>query len=311
MKKTICLLLSILLCCSFVACSEPDSTDSGSNDKDSVENNHSEDEYQPSGDAEANKDYFEWSTSDETKIVGYTEKGLKQKELIIPEACTQVQGLDENETVKYIAFENPDTKIASNALRNCTNLEAIDLPENLASIENMTFYECEKLKSIKIPDTVTEIGSNAFERCTSLESVTFGKNLTDIGRSAFATCSSLKSIEIPDSVTNIDKSAFEGCNALAEVKFGSGLQTVGKNAFRDCKSLKVIRLPEGLTSIDEYAFAYCDALEEIYLPASLESMEITSLNQVHNFKIYVIEGSYAEQRLPDIQGDEFYEIAYQ
>ena len=32
----------------------------------------------------ANEDYFEWSLTDDTMIVGYTEEGLKQTELVIP-----------------------------------------------------------------------------------------------------------------------------------------------------------------------------------------------------------------------------------
>ena len=95
MKKFVAILLALMFCVSLVACG----------DKEDNQGDSTGDNYTPSGEVVANDDYFEWSQNDDTQIVGYTEKGLKQEELIIPEKCTSVQGLENNPTVKHIKFE--------------------------------------------------------------------------------------------------------------------------------------------------------------------------------------------------------------
>ena len=113
MKRILTLVLALILCCTLTACG--DKTPSNNNST-------GNDEYVPSGNAVANKDYFERSPTDNTMIVGYADEGLKQTELVIPKECTSVQGLSENTTVKHISFENDDTVIQSDTFRNCTSL---------------------------------------------------------------------------------------------------------------------------------------------------------------------------------------------
>ena len=54
---------------------------------------------------------------------------------------------------------------------SCSNLESIELPEELTSIEYGTFKDCASLTSINIPNKVSSIGVEAFEGCYSLESI--------------------------------------------------------------------------------------------------------------------------------------------
>ena len=202
--KKLGLALIAILCCVLTACEgSASSSDSGSNEQDG---------YASSGNVVANRDYFEWSPTDETMIIGYTDEGLKQTELVIPEECTSVQGLSDNTTVQHISFENDDTIIQTDTFGDCTSLESIELPGNLQVIDQSVFYGCTSLKEITIPDSVVEIESNAFNGCESLSSVTLGSALSTIGRKAFHGCNSLESIVIPDSVVTIEKSAFENCS---------------------------------------------------------------------------------------------------
>ena len=303
MKRIICFALAVIMCLALVACGEEKKPNEGTN--------NSTGEYVPSGNASDSRDYFEWSATDDTMIVGYTAEGLKQTELAIPVDCTSVQGLKENENVKYIEFKGSDTKILSNTFRNCSALESVKLPSNLTEIDDSVFNGCANLKTIEIPEQVDSIGSNAFMGCTSLSSIQFNGNIENIGRQAFSKCSALKSVSIPDSVSTIGKSAFEECTALSDLKFGSGLKTVEESAFQKCTSLIKVVLPEGVTSLEIWAFAYCDAIEEIHLPASLENIAVSSIVQTHKFKVFVVEGSYADQSISGLMGVEFYDKQYQ
>lgn len=273
MRKLIVLSLSAVLCLLLAACGNGGSESAGT-------------AANTSGNADA--DYFEWDPLYETQIIGYTEEGLKQTTLVIPENCTMVLGLGDNPTVVHIQFENPDTQIHSNAFRNCTALQQVDLPGNLTEIADDVFCGCSSLESITIPEGVTSIGDWAFYKCTALTSFCF-----------------------PDSVTEIGEKAFYRCSALTSVEFGNGLQAIDEAAFEFCVGLTTVKLPEGLLTLETEAFAYCDALESIYIPASVEAAANSCIAQTHTVAVYVVEGSYMDSQLGDLMGASYYEKYYQ
>lgn len=238
-------------------------------------------------------EYFLW---EKDKIVGYTELGLKQEELIIPENCVSVKELRNNSVVKKVSFENPDTQVLGLTFENCVNLETVILPDNLEVVETSLFDGCTKLKTITIPSGVTTIKGHAFDGCTSLEEVLFGENIEKINLSAFDGCTSLKSVSLPDSLKEIGDDAFKGCTALNSIEFGTGIVSIGGEAFKDCDSLKSVVLPEGLLTLESYTFGYCDSLTEIYLPSTLNSIDMYSLvpSRTDSLIVYVKEGSYMD-----------------
>lgn len=303
MKKLVCIVLALVVSLLCAACGNGTNTTGNAGENNSTNGG--------SGNAVANRDYFEWSATDKTIIIGCTEEGLKQTELVIPADCTRIGNMQENTTVQKIRFENQDTTIARDAFLGCTALVSVELPAHLALIDNGTFYGCTSLKSVVVPENVTKIGSTAFWGCTSLEQVTLNGKLEEVGRKAFYGCAALKTIVLPDSVTSIGEQAFEGCDALETVTFGNGLRTVGESAFERCVALKEVKLPEGVTTLEENAFSFCDSLEAIYLPASLENMDIACIMQTHNLKVYVVEGSYADLNFDSLRGVEFFEKQYQ
>ncbi len=304
MRKILCVMLAALLCLGMLACNGEPSTGNTSG-------NHGAEDYKPSDDLSENRSFFEWSDSDENAIIGYSESGAKQTELLIPAGCTKVTGLKKNDNVKYIEFAGADTQISAYAFSECSNLQTVKLPENLKVMERSIFSQCKSLKNITIPDSVTEIKSNVFWRCESLEVLELGANVEKLGAELFEDCKSLKEIKIPDAVTEIEMSTFKDCKALEKVTFGSGLKQIAKSAFQNCISLKTIALPEGVTTLGAYAFGYCDALESVYMPASVISAETSSLAQTHVFTLYVVEGSYMDSFASELMGQEFIEKKYQ
>ena len=90
-----------------------------------------------------------------------------------------------NSNCKIIGYE---------VFNGCSNLEQLDIPNNVARIEEFAFFNCDKLQTIVIPDSVTSIGTEAFAFCDSLSSVIIGKNVETIGNIAFLDCYDLKDI---------------------------------------------------------------------------------------------------------------------
>lgn len=280
-KKLLSLMAVIMMCFVLTACGGTGDTGENGNDQGV-----------PNGTGLETADgYFLWEGD---VIVGYTEEGLEQTELIIPANCTKVSGLSGNTVVKKITFENPDTIIGSVAFLDCTALEEIILPENLTKLERKTFEGCISLKEIVIPSGVTEIESNVFNGCTSLESVELPDSLTKLGGSAFEACVALESVVFPSMLIEIDHDAFSGCTNLKTVTFSEGLLIIGDQAFSNCDSLTSVVIPEGVTTIGEGAFEYCASLSEIYLPSTITEIDSYSLMPEEQITVYVKAGSYMD-----------------
>ena len=299
MRKFLCIVCLVLMCFGVVACGKKDSTDNkvGGESQSAVNSvgNTQTDK------AESNESYFQW---DGTKIIGCTESGLKQTNLVIPAKCTAIRGLQGNTSVKSLSFENPDTVIMGVAFKGCTALEKVELPSNLKKFEMQAFMDCTSLKQIVIPDSVVEMESNVFAGCTSLESAHIGAGLQTITGSTFEMCKSLKSITIPDGITTIGAYAFNKCEALESITFGKGVKTIEKYAFEECDSLKEVRIPEGVTTIGTEAFFNCKLMENVYIPSSVTSIGTYGFIQVHDYNVYVVKGSYAEQYIDSLKETE-------
>ena len=85
------------------------------------------------------------------------------------------------------------------------------------SIGNSAFYDCESLTSLNIPNTVTSIGSSLASGCTALTNITLGGSITTIPSNSFYDCSALEKVIIPDSVTTIERYAFYRCDSLEKI----------------------------------------------------------------------------------------------
>ncbi|MGM9971405.1 MAG: leucine-rich repeat domain-containing protein, partial [Anaeroplasmataceae bacterium] len=158
------------------------------------------------------------------------------------------------------------------AFDECSNIEEINLGEDVTSIGSYAFYNCSSLTSINIIGGVKSNGEYIFYNCSSLTSIKIASGVTSLGYSTFSGCSSLISIEIPSSVTSIEAYVFRGCSSLVSIVIPSGVKSIGGAAFYGCSSLTSIKIPSSVTSIGEDAFRYCYRLVEIY---NLSSLDIT------------------------------------
>ena len=170
------------------------------------------------------------------------------------------------------------TSISDRAFAGCNNLIAFNVSENnknySSSDDGKILYNKDKTEliaypsamgNITIPDNVTSIGDGAFSDCDSLTSITMGNNVTSIGGSAFYCCESLINITISDSVTTIRSGAFSWCDKLTEVTMGNNVTSIGSSAFYYCESLINIRIPDSVTSIGDRIFEGCSSLTSVTL----------------------------------------------
>ena len=106
-------------------------------------------------------------------------------------------------------------KSSKKLMAGCVNTV---IPEDVVTINNGAFYDCDGLTSITIPNSVESINSDAFHSCDGLISIIIPNSVKSIGNSAFAGCSQLVSVIIGSKVSSYGYySPFDYCNKLREV----------------------------------------------------------------------------------------------
>ena len=185
-------------------------------------------------------------------------------------------------------------------------------------INNGYWEQYTTLQTIFIGDEVTTIGENAFSDCQELTSVTIGDNVTSIGEKAFNGCP-FPSITIPNSVTNIGRGAFEECNNLATVTInsnylvsqdysmdssypflsmfgkqvkkyiiGNDVKNIGQKAFYNCSELTSLTIGDNVTGIGESAFSDCNSLPSVVIPNNVIIIGDSAFNQCNGLTSLIL-----------------------
>ena len=128
--------------------------------------------------------------------------------------------------------------IGDYAFQSCSNLEEIEMSDNIIRVNLGAFRDCSNLGEIKLSENLEEISTAMFAYCTKLKELKLPRSIKKICGGAFYQCEGLETIFIPNSVNDIDisenidvlypnksSSTFWTCyNLLVTVESGSPLQ---------------------------------------------------------------------------------------
>lgn len=89
-----------------------------------------------------------------------------------------------------------------------TDVQSIDIPNNIEEISDNAFYFCDNLKNIYIPDSVKYIGKKAFAHCIDLVRVTIPEDVKEIKPNTFDCCTSMKEITVKGQYTKLPEDTF-------------------------------------------------------------------------------------------------------
>ena len=185
-----------------------------------------------------------------------------------------------------VIIKNDVTSIGESAFSNCDSLTNITIPDSVTSIGDYAFYICDSLTSITIPDSVTSIGDYAFAYCYSLTSITIADSVTSIGDYAFSDCYSLTSITVDENNTQYSSDSYGvlfnknkteliryPCdNETTSYSIPDSVTNIRDCAFYICDSLTSITIPDSVTSIGVGAFSDCYSLTSITIADSVTSI---------------------------------------
>lgn len=90
---------------------------------------------------------------------------------------TEYKGSDISVIIPSEIDNRPVTTIGAGAFEKY-DLEYIEFPETITTIEEKAFYDCDMLKKISLPDSLSFIGYKAFDDCDRIKSVIIPDNVS-------------------------------------------------------------------------------------------------------------------------------------
>ncbi|MDE5729269.1 MAG: leucine-rich repeat domain-containing protein [Clostridia bacterium] len=166
---------------------------------------------------------------------------------------------------RVVILGNNLTTVGNMAFANCEKLQSLEFPEGLKYISSHVFYRCPSLKSVSFPSTVKNLGGTAgdhgtyisvFNMCSALESITVAEgnpyykvdNGCLIEKSTNALLSGTLNAVIPKYVTSIERSAFMG-SGIESVCIPASVAYIGRSAFSSCSKLKELTFENGALEV--------------------------------------------------------------
>lgn len=149
-------------------------------------------------------------------------------------------------------------------------IRSVFMSENVTTIGESCFSECEDLTSINLPASVKNIDVRAFNGCSKLAAIGLPAGLTTMGKGAFQGCG-FTQVVVPDGITTISDGLFANCSKLTSITLPKGLKTIEDGAFMGCGFTEFV-VPDGITTISNNLFAYCGNLTSITLPKDLKAI---------------------------------------
>lgn len=136
---------------------------------------------------------------------------------------------------------------------------------NIVTIAGYSFNNCYNLQEIDLPVGVTSIDVNLFQNAYSLKKIVIPSGVTSIGSNAFSNCLSLRALDIPAGVTSIGNSAFYNCYAMEKYIFLSTTPpTLGTTVFSGIYSRTRIYVPDASVTAYKTATNWVEYADYIY-----------------------------------------------
>ena len=203
-----------------------------------------------------------------------------------------------------IEFENAQANplaFANKLYLNNVLLTSLEIPDEVTSIGDYTFYGCSGLTEINMTSNLTHIGVSAFVGCDNIVTATIPTSaISSLSKSkmqsiiinggdqivngAFADCTNLVSVDIPSSVTFIGSTAFSGCAKLGSIRidannaYYTGVDGILYNKQKTEIILipkaivGAVAIPNGVRSISSNAFSDCIGLTSVEIPSSVATV---------------------------------------
>lgn len=190
------------------------------------------------------------------------------------------------------------TKINEGSFMYCSNLQSVNLENDLERIDANAFYGCELIQKLEIGNNVTRIGEDAFSECSSIEELIVHGNddseeLGVYNHPLFTKDSKLRSITLHRNVYSLSgfnySNLFESAENLRKVIMIGKCTRVYNNEFKNCSNLNDVQLGDNITTIGEFAFSGCSAMESFIAGKSINQINGNAFSDCTGLKNFTTE----------------------
>ena len=190
------------------------------------------------------------------------------------------------------------------ALRGCTSLQQLSLPDTLTYIGAYAMESCTALQSLALPAGLQQVGDYALQGCRALETLGCASPGPQLGTGALKG-SGLTEFTLPRGMNIVPRELLSGCAALEKVILHPDVTEIGPYALQSCSMLKALELSDGglwgsidpataprLQKLGQGALVGCYRLEKLHLSDQVTELGTDCLPAAD---IAVKAGSAAQQ----------------
>ena len=160
-----------------------------------------------------------------------------------------------------------------------SGLNKIDIPDGVTTIGYGAFYHCDELEEVNIPTSVTSIEGYAFDKTAFVEN--YPNDFVIVGDGILIGYKGADSIiTIPEGVKLIADGAFRDHLGITAVNLATTLEVIGENAFSGCGNLSTVNRGENVKTIGANAFKGC-SLSNVTIYPSLETVGLGAFDLVN------------------------------
>lgn len=179
--------------------------------------------------------------------------------------CSNLQNIQiTDKSERYMTYDGVLYDKAGKTLLACPKNRhgTVKIKEGTKEIEKNAFFGSE-VEGIEMPDSVKSLEKAVFFNCRKLQKVKLSNSLTEIPNSCFDSNISLREIVIPDSVSTIGPYAF--CSSgLENIHLGKCVKIIQYNALMNTK-LKELRFPASVKELQNIGPVHAS---DVYLESS-------------------------------------------
>ena len=221
--------------------------------------------------------------------------------IIIPSTVKRIEknAFKNNTTLERVIIQEKDGEgveyIGGYAFDGCSNLQTINLPDTITTIEGSCFRNCTKLDNVKLPNNLTKLSDQTFQNCYNLKSLELSQKLESLGVESMQG-TSISILKLPQNLNSIQSGALI-VSTLQEIDTSENNYFEFKNGVLYSKDLKtlVIALPNvtsinmenSVETIKGNAFATCNKLSNINITKNVKNIEEQAFTNAYLKRITV------------------------
>lgn len=177
------------------------------------------------------------------------------------------------------------------SFKNCTELNSITF-DNILSISNSTFENCNNLNTVIINDNCEEIGDTIFKNCNNFKFIQIpfvgaNKENYDNVSYLFEEQDLNKKIDCIY-ITNQDiiEETFTNNNFINTIILGEKVNEIKKGSFAQCKNLSKVYIDQEVKSVEDFTFEGCNRGLKVFVNKKTQKTWPIKWNKLTDKKMF-------------------------